>query len=243
MFNVGELKDSIQITVTSEYNLVDRIIHECRDFLYRYNVTQQSNVNLLIRELVINAIEHGNKCKKDKKIEVKLESIRNNMFKLAVEDEGDGFNYTQLSFDLPENPQQTRNRGFALINLFSDKIDFNDKGNQVTVFFSNEKKVNYEIKNEDGFTIISPTGDLTAESGDDFRNTLLEKYDDGETNFIFDLRNVSDIDSISLSIMIVFAKMIMNKNQPYKLRIVNVCQELMNFFRITQLDKIYDFDF
>jgi serine/threonine-protein kinase RsbW len=49
---------------------------------------------------------------------------------------GDGFDYTCLPDPtLPENIERTHGRGIFLMNHLADKLEFNDKGNQLKMFF------------------------------------------------------------------------------------------------------------
>ena len=83
-----------------------------------------------LHELVINAMEHGNKSNKKKKI--KIELLLNEKFIFAVvEDEGKGFNWKKeidKNFDLEKNSD--RGRGIIMTFAGCDEFFYNQIGNK-----------------------------------------------------------------------------------------------------------------
>ena len=83
-----------------------------------------------LHELVINAMEHGNKSNKKKKI--KIELLLNEKFIFAVvEDEGKGFNWEKeidKNFDLEKNSD--RGRGIIMTFAGCDEFFYNQIGNK-----------------------------------------------------------------------------------------------------------------
>ncbi len=60
-------------------------------------------------------------------------------FSITVEDMGDGFDYSELSMGLPEDPRRLRNRGYVLINAMAERLTFNAPGNRVTALVSERR--------------------------------------------------------------------------------------------------------
>lgn len=222
--------------------MVDHIVHECHEFFKKYNVTSFSNPKLVLRELLINAIEHGNHNIVESKVTCTVEHIESYRFKITVEDQGDGFNYKSLSMELPENPDQLRNRGYALLNVFSEKIEFNDKGNSIIVYINLNPETEYKVESSGEGKIIKPTGDITASTADKFRIILLGLLKDNNKMYRFDFKNVEDIDSVSLSVLVCFAKMTGEKGKNATLEIINANKDLVSLFKMTRMDKKYRID-
>ncbi len=87
--------------------------------------------HLCIHEILANAVRHGNKYNRAKKIivfyKVTLES-----FTISVIDEGEGFDYQSLPNPLlPENITKEFGRGLFLVRNYMDEIVFNEKGNRI----------------------------------------------------------------------------------------------------------------
>jgi anti-sigma B factor antagonist len=61
---------------------------------------------------------------------------------------------------------------------------------------------------------------------------------DGEKNFAIDLNQVNSINSSGLGILISCLKLIKDSNGD--LRLLNANDKLLNIFKITKLDKVFD---
>ena len=81
-------------------------------------------VALSLREAVNNAIIHGNKNNPEKKVEVEIEFLDDEIY-IRVWDEGDGFNPDSLPDPTKdENLLQPHGRGIFLIKQFVNKVEF-----------------------------------------------------------------------------------------------------------------------
>jgi serine/threonine-protein kinase RsbW len=90
-------------------------------------------------EAVNNAIVHGNKA--DTKRYVKIEFLykKRDLF-ISVEDEGSGFKPQEIPDPTkPENIENITGRGVFLMSKLADSIEFNEKGNRVTMSFKDIK--------------------------------------------------------------------------------------------------------
>jgi serine/threonine-protein kinase RsbW len=86
-------------------------------------------------EAVNNAITHGNKAYAQKMVDVEIE-YDNNEIKITVTDEGDGFDPKKIPDPtMPENIEELSGRGVFLMTKLADAINFNEKGNSVTMYF------------------------------------------------------------------------------------------------------------
>lgn len=140
---------------------------------------------------------------------------------------------------MPDDPGQIRTRGYAIINSYSDKVEFNPAGNRVIVYISVSNKTYFNLTQENGWQNIMPTGDITAGAADNFRRLLAALADQGHMKYCFDLKHVEDIDSVGLSILIIFSKMLDKKGSDKQLVIVNAVKPMIELFHMTRLDKIY----
>ena len=239
MFNIEEFDDKTTFRLSAQRKLVDRVVREIQIFLGKYESADLSDINLVARELLNNAIEHG--CRNDPThtilCEIKL--LPGDLLELRVEDDGEGFDHAQAALTIPENPSQTRNRGLALANSYAEKIVFNDRGNSVTVYLSIPVPVVFEVETLDGVAVVTPSGDITAGVADALRELLVNLISDGRDRFRFDLKNVHDIDSIILSVFISFAKMLANAGAEDRPEIVNASPPLENLFHLTRMDRMY----
>lgn len=90
------------------------------------------DLKLVLNELIINAVIHGNNQDITKKVSIYIEIQPENIIKTVISDEGKGYNYEELilkdngEFSLDEN-----GRGISLVSALIDTLTFNDMGNVV----------------------------------------------------------------------------------------------------------------
>jgi serine/threonine-protein kinase RsbW len=93
------------------------------------------NVLVSVTEAVNNAIVHGNKEDKNKKVRLWLKQNKKSV-RFVVEDEGIGFDYNNLPDPTnPKNIDKVKGRGIFLIKSLSDKTTFKRGGRVVEMLF------------------------------------------------------------------------------------------------------------
>ena len=142
MFYAREHNNSFKIIFSSEYCLVTNALILSKKYLTRYDISEDEleKVGAILRELFVNAFEHGNNKIEDKIICCSIEFCGWDMVKISVLDEGEGFNYSSVNAVSPKNSYKHRSRGYALINSISDRLEFNDKGNRITAYLRVSKE-------------------------------------------------------------------------------------------------------
>ena len=60
------------------------------------NEEEKYEFRLIINELIINGIVHGNKCFCDKVLKVTIYALDNDTISISIQDEGLGFNYKKI---------------------------------------------------------------------------------------------------------------------------------------------------
>ena len=241
MFSIDEAKDSISFKLSSEMKLVDRVVKETRDFSANMGLDESlSGLKIVLRELLINAVEHGNRKLSSLLVKCSVSYISKNICVVLVEDEGEGFNWKELNLKIPDDPNKPRNRGFQLVNTIADKIEFNEKGNVVKAYVTLHMETGYSVSDDGDWKLITPNGDITAASSDKLRELLHTLVQQGMQRCRFDLSNVSDIDSVGLSALIVLSRAIEEHvDARPQLELVNVAPDINRLFEMTMLDSIY----
>ncbi len=85
------------------------------------------DIKLILNELIVNGVIHGNQCISSKCVKLLLE-VKNNKIKIQVEDEGHGINYDFESYD--PGKLSCCGRGLVIVNGLSD--EFYIQKNKVT---------------------------------------------------------------------------------------------------------------
>ena len=136
MMRIDENNYTITFNISSEIQMVDMVIKEVEKFIDRFEFTESINLVLVLRELLINAVKHGNQNISERIVMCRIEKLEESRFKIEVEDQGSGFDYEHLEMELPKDPLHIKKRGYALINSLSDQIKFSSKGNRIIIYIT-----------------------------------------------------------------------------------------------------------
>lgn len=97
-------------------------------------------IKVILNELLLNAVIHGNKEDKSKLVKVRT-GINNDYVYFIIEDEGEGFNincYGRQDECLDILDMKENGRGILIVKNLCDKVKYNSKGNKIVVL----KKLN-----------------------------------------------------------------------------------------------------
>lgn len=123
-----------EFEINSSFDELEELYLEIRDKLPE-NI-EKDLLLLCIHELTANAIEHGNKFHKEKKIALTLQLTEKYLL-ITIEDEGGGFLWEKkLAKEIELIGKQNRGRGLLLTQFLSHSLFFNEKGNRAYLFFS-----------------------------------------------------------------------------------------------------------
>lgn len=237
--DIQRSEHKLQFRLPSRVDLVDKVIRETKGFLKENDLGGDSTPMLVLRELTNNGIEHGNQRQQDLYVEVTVELLEGRRLRMHVKDEGQGFDYEQAKLSLPDDPTQLRNRGLALVNNFVDELRFYGHGNEAEAYMTIDSETFFTISDDGDWKVIEPSGDLTARVADEFRQTLLNLFEEGHEKFRFNLEHVEDIDSITLSIFVIFSNTLNKKSSGAQLEVTGASRDIVNMFQLTRLDRSY----
>ena len=123
---IPSIKENVAVVESFIENAGEKI--KIKDSVY-------GNVLVSVTEAVNNAIVHGNKEDKEKKVKIKLKENKKSI-RFVVEDEGGGFDHKNLPDPTsPENIDKIKGRGIFLIKNLADKAKFKDGGRVVDMLF------------------------------------------------------------------------------------------------------------
>jgi len=117
---------TVRMTLESDVRLVD-IVHSASEtmaHLAGFDEDDALNVGIAVREAVVNAMRHGNRADRAKKVGVVLQATGNSV-KARVKDQGAGFDPGATADPTAgDNVLNTSGRGLLIIRAFVDKVDF-----------------------------------------------------------------------------------------------------------------------
>ena len=132
------MKRSILIESKIEnISLVEKLIDDVSEEA-KINSEVYGKMLIATVEGVNNSIVHGNKEDETKKVTITF-FIEKNEIKIFIEDEGPGFNYTNVPDPtIPENIENIHGRGVYLMKHLADDVIFHGRGNKVELNFNIE---------------------------------------------------------------------------------------------------------
>ncbi len=90
-------------------------------------------IRLALEEALVNAIKHGNRMDSSKQVFVAFYMSSDDVT-VVIEDQGDGFKMEDVPDPTEEdNLDKPGGRGIMLIRSFMSSVEYNDKGNRMTM--------------------------------------------------------------------------------------------------------------
>jgi serine/threonine-protein kinase RsbW len=125
----------VELVIPSDLEEVPRVQAEIAKQLKakRFNQHDIFGVRLALEEALVNAIKHGNRLDRRKKVRIHYH-IRHGRFDIDIADEGPGFNPKHVADPLaPENIELPGGRGLLLMRHYMTEVEFHPPGNRVTM--------------------------------------------------------------------------------------------------------------
>ncbi len=137
IFSLDEDGHSLHLRMASSGKLLKKAVNECKKRMALLcGFDAAFGAPTVIQELLKNAIEHGNGNDTGKMIRADITYIPDGCFEIWVEDEGQGFDYTEVNSIKRDDISRKNQRGYLLIHTLSDQVSFNEKGNGVKAVVS-----------------------------------------------------------------------------------------------------------
>jgi len=113
-------------TLLSDVNVISPFVDQLMHFISRFRATDGNfEIELALREAVVNAIVHGNQEDPNKHVYVKCRCMADGEVLITVEDEGHGFeNGVVPDPTSPDNLLRTHGRGIRLMRASMDELRF-----------------------------------------------------------------------------------------------------------------------
>jgi serine/threonine-protein kinase RsbW len=114
--------DSTLQTVDKAEELVLRVAAELG-----FDEDDANQIGMAVRECMVNAVVHGNRYNKNKKVHLQIERSTEALV-VTIGDEGEGFDINSLPDPLsPENLLKQSGRGLLLVRAFMDEFDLHPR--------------------------------------------------------------------------------------------------------------------
>lgn len=117
---------------------LEDVKHNLEDIVIQLNELLKNeelvfDLRLILNELVVNGVIHGNKLDIDKKVELRVVMDESNI-QIKVMDEGHGFEYDRDSYDPLD--MKSSGRGLFIVDGLSDELSISNEGVSVVKYLS-----------------------------------------------------------------------------------------------------------
>jgi phosphoserine phosphatase RsbU/P len=130
---VDDVKKTYGRTFRSDLKMVDVIVGECIAYVFEAGgKLDEYGLRVVLYEILVNAVEHGNRKDLNKKVTVSVETSAE-VVKIIVEDEGDGFDWKTIMSRSDFSVNAISGRGLPLLKLYGYSWKYNEKGNRIEV--------------------------------------------------------------------------------------------------------------
>ena len=130
MFDISKTLNNLEITFTPVLENIDKAAEETKSFLIDLDKKQHAfNVVLVIREGLINAVMHGNKCDKNKKVIYSIKYNKPDLL-IKIEDQGSGFDWKECMVRKNDSTKDC-GRGLVIMQKYAISAQYNDIGNKL----------------------------------------------------------------------------------------------------------------
>ncbi len=131
-------KPQYSLTISSERTSIENAVNLAEKIAAEMKLIDDESDNLAISvsEAVANAIIHGNKLDKNKKVKISI-FVKNNRITVKVKDQGSGFEPKKLDNPIhPDNISKEFGRGVFILRNLMDTVEFNFTKSGTEVIFS-----------------------------------------------------------------------------------------------------------
>ncbi|HEV7891222.1 MAG TPA: ATP-binding protein [Pyrinomonadaceae bacterium] len=141
------VREHIEFELPSDISLMNGVLHYLTQRVADLGVIKPDASNLFIAldEAFVNAVKHGNRHDHQKLVRITAD-ISTKEARFTIEDEGEGFDVTGIPDPRdPENLFKTSGRGVLLIYNIMDEVEYNERGNRLTMVKRPENSLDHEL--------------------------------------------------------------------------------------------------
>ncbi|HKG15565.1 MAG TPA: ATP-binding protein [Pyrinomonadaceae bacterium] len=141
------VREHIEFELPSDISLMNGVLHYLTERVAALGVIKPDASNLFIAldEAFVNAVKHGNRHDHQKLVRITAD-LSTKEARFTIEDEGEGFDVTGIPDPRdPENLFKTSGRGVLLIYNIMDEVEYNERGNRLTMVKRPESSLDHEL--------------------------------------------------------------------------------------------------
>ncbi|HEX2946179.1 MAG TPA: ATP-binding protein [Clostridia bacterium] len=140
MKSLNVYSNLVSSNISSISIVTDGLLNSLQDTCGQLNDTTLFDIRVIINELLVNAIMHGNRGNENKSVRISAGIAEKTELYIMIEDEGCGYDYVKLCDEQASQPCDTGpdnmcecGRGLRIVKSLCDKVKVNSKGNKIVI--------------------------------------------------------------------------------------------------------------
>lgn len=137
---IKNLREKIEFEFPSALSLMHSVLNYLTKRVEKLGVidAEDSHLFIALDEAFVNAVKHGNQFNPEKNVRISVD-VSPKEASFTFEDEGEGFDVAKIPDPRdPENLFKTSGRGVLIIHNVMDAVQYNERGNRITMVKRNE---------------------------------------------------------------------------------------------------------
>lgn len=213
---------------------VELFIAAVHGFLAEKNLGQLAfDIELLAREALVNAVQHGSRGDPAKTVRASLNSEPGRLV-LVVADEGQGFDWRSLPASEPD-PRRESGRGLFIIRKYADSFGYNDAGNTLRIIKVLPTEGNGMDTESDTQMRMTLEPRLSAQDAPGLRDLFRQRIQEGVRRMVLDFSRVESIDSVGIGLLVATHNSL--ARQGGALALTSVSRDIYQLLTMMRLDK------
>lgn len=190
------------------------------------------DAELVVREALINAAEHGCGYADGKSIVLDAEFDERNILELTIEHDGEGFDVDGESAR-PTKEFAENGRGLFIIKSLSSSANWSGGGRNLRLTLRPNNQEGEMMSTE--ISTYAPSEDLTAATVEQCRLKMMELVQSTSGKFVIDLSKVRMVDSKGIGLIIASYNTLQTNSR--ELEITGTNDEIRSLFKLMRLDR------
>lgn len=247
MYEARTGNKKVEISFSAILSEVDRACSDVNRLLEANGLNeQQFAVQLMMREMLNNAVLHGSGGDASKTVRCNVD-ISDGSILIEIADEGKGFDwrgkYPPRVANLPHpagdaGKLPTSSYGMKIIDTYADEVCFNDKGNRHALRIYARTKgggAMSAIQREGKRAVIKPRRNIVANDVQELRQELKQLIDEGILEITVDMAGIQMLDSIGLGVLISTHNSLKKVGGTFF--VINASKQMYDLFRSMRLTQ------
>lgn len=141
------VRKKIDLELPSNLSLMNIVLSYLVDRVAKLGVINPETSNLFVAldEAFVNAVKHGNRNDPCKLVRIAAE-LSATEARITIEDQGEGFDVKEIPDPCdPDNLFKASGRGVLLIYNIMDKVEYNERGNRLTMVKKSEEALEKKL--------------------------------------------------------------------------------------------------